>query len=732
MTSPRSESSAKKKEYKYIISAHGGIITSNKGTKYMAIKIPTNVEIFTYSNLGEKVSTSCKKNYFICDNLDKVKLSAFMLETPIHKYSYKSNSQNIFPEVFLSPDTNIILAFYSGIVHCIPEHLRTTKTKAMEVIYNMDALVKQDCNKTTIGRAHPLFGPKIEDYTKLNEYDTEKQYSTYYKKQLKDYKYDPNSKDTEDSVSNKCGPLLLSQAIKVIQAHWKATYQEDLKTSTIQIYLSCCLSEKDIDKHYLLRDYFLKTNKTMYKELLAELDIENKKKKRNDEQMENYYNATKDYYSLDAKSIIDDSLCTTDLKDFDSSKNLEEDDGFSYSYMYLAKQIILIVSKLDAVKYSNVTFHHYRKMLYSALGSLVNRFNELGIVFNEFPNETPIDLRDKTPSETIIYEELLKVARDSKLNSKLNYPITLDAKKYTIEVHLEHDTYEYLKNGNFNSTESIISEQVKRVSNHNINKQSIFTITNTYTIKLKVSDLNLGNNELYDKMIAQVEAAAEETAAAQQRELMQSVRKEAAEAAAREAEEAAAKAARKAERKATRKAAREAEAEAEAAREALAREAREAEARETEAREAESRETKARKAAAREAAAREAEAREAKAREAEKNKTTRKHPILGPTRTRVGVAPEPDDIKPEDIKPIKSKNRLRTVLQGLGAFFSRKSRKVVPEPSSKYKAGGIKTKFKRKRGRRISRNRVFSKIKTHVIPHLLIEKIIKQKKQKLK
>ncbi len=278
-----SESSAEKPmvqktEYKYIISAHGGIITSNKGTKYMAIKIPTNVEIFTYTNLGEIVSTSCKKNYFICDNLDKVKLSAFMLETPIHKYSYKSDSQNIFPEVFLSPDTNITLAFYSGIVHCIPEHLRTTETKAMEVIYNMDALVKQDCDKTTIGRAHPLFGPKIEDYTKLKEYDTEKQYSTYYKEQLKDYKYDPNIKDTEDNVSNKCGPLLLSQAIKVIQAHCKATYT-DCNTSTIQIYLSCCLSEKDIDKHYLSRDYFLRTNETEYKELLAKLDIENKKKK---------------------------------------------------------------------------------------------------------------------------------------------------------------------------------------------------------------------------------------------------------------------------------------------------------------------------------------------------------------------------------------------------------------------------------------------------------------------
>ena len=737
--SPRSESSAKKNEYKYIISAHGGIITSTEGTKYMAIKIPTNVEIFTYSNLGEILSSSCKKNYFICDNLDKVKLNAFMLETPIHKYSYKSDSQNIFPEVFLSPDTNITLAFYSGIVHCIPEHIRTTKTKAMEVIYNMDALVKQDCDKTTIGRAHPLFGPKIEDYTKLNEYNTEKQYSTYYKKQLKDYKYDPKSKDTKDNVSNKCGPLLLSQAIKVIQAHWKATYPKDLETSTIQIYLSCCLSEKDIDKHYLSRDYFLRTNETEYKELLAELDIKNKKKKRNDEQMENYYNATKDYYSLDAKSIIDDSLYTTDLKDFDSSKNLEEEeDGFSYSYMYLAKQIILIVSKLDAVKYTNETFQHYRNMLYSALDSLVTRFNELSLDFNEFPNKTPIDLRDKTPSETIIYEELLKVAKDRELNSKLKYTITLGAKKYTIEVHLEHDNYEYLKNGNYSSTESIISKQVDRVSNHKINKQSIFTIANTYTIKLKVSDVIIENDQLYEKMIAQVEATAEEAAALRQRTLLQSVREETAreasrEAKAREASREASREAKAREAKA-REASREAEAREAKAREAEAREAsREAKAREA-SREAKEREAKAREAKAREAS-REAKEREA-SREAKKNKTTRKHSILGPTRTRVRVAPEPDDIKPDDIKPIKSKNRLRTVIQGLGALFSRKSSKVAPEPYNLYEASGIKTKFKRKRRRRISRNRFFSKIKTHIIPVTYRKKtfknptLIKKKKEK--
>ena len=690
MISPRSESSAKKNEYKYIISAHGGIITSNKGTKYMAIKIPTNVEIFTYSNLGEILASSCKKNYFICDNLDKVKLNAFMLETPIHKYKYKSDSQNLFPELALTADSNIVLSFYSGIVHCIPEHLRTTNTKAMEVIYNIDALVKQDCDKTTIGRAHPLFGPKIEDYTKLNEYNTEKQYSTYYKNQLKNYKYDPKSKDTKDSVSNKCGPLLLSQAIKVIQAHCKTTYSEDLKTSTIQIYLSCCLVTSDIDNYYEWSNYFSKTSKEEVKKVLAEWDINNKQPKRDDKQMEKYYKIKEGYFSLDMKSIIDDSLYTTRLKDFDSSKNLEEDkdDGFSYSYIYLAKQIILIVSKLDVVKYNNVTFHHYRKMLYSALNSVKNRLFELYLDINELPNKISIDLRLQTPSETIIYEELLKVARKSKLNSKLKYFITLGANKYTIEVHLEHDTYEYLKNGNYSSTESIISEQVDRVSNHKINKQSIFTIANTYTIKLKVSDLIIENDQLYEIMIAQVEAAAEETAAAEQRKLMQSVREEAAQATAREAEEAAAREAAQAE-EAAQATAREAE---KAAAKAAAKAAREAE-REAAEREAEK--------AARVAAEREAEA----AREA--NNNTRGRHFF--SRSRGKVAPEersfvsPRIALETDLNKNQSQNSSRTIMQRLGSLFSRKSRKVAPEPSKQDKAGGFKTKFKRKRRRKQTR-----------------------------
>ena len=92
------------------------------------------------------------------------------------------------------------------------------------------------------------------------------------------------------------------------------------------------------------------------------------------------------------------------------------------------------------------------------------------------------------------------------------------------------------------------------------------------------------------------------------------------------------------------------------------------------------------------AAASAREARETEAREV--NNKTRRRPSLTPRRTRVA---------PENLNTNKSQNRSQTIIQRLGSLFTRKSRKVAPEPV----IGGIKTKFKRKRRRRISRNRLF-------------------------
>jgi len=663
MLSPKSKSyTVQPKEYKYIIQAHGAIITRNEGnvTKYMAIKIPENVEIFTYANLGEILWSSCTKNYFICDNLDKVKSYNFPIETPIHKYKYISETQNKFPEIALSADTKTTLAFYSGIVHCIPKHRRTTK--AMEVIYNIDALVKQNCDKTTIGRSRGVFKTRSKDNTKV--YDTEEQYSTHYKTQLENYKYDPTIKDTEDNVSNKCGPLLLSQAIKVIQAHCKARYP-DCNTSTIQIYLSCCFGTMEIKTHNLLRDQFFITSKEEYKKELAKLDITDGLEPRDDEQMENYYKIKEGYYSLDMNSIINHNLYTTYLRDFDSSKTLaseeETEDGNSYSYIYMGKQIILIVLKLGMPKYETQTHQHFRKITYDAIYRLHTHLNKLNVKFDELPNKITIDLRYDIPTKDKIYDKLLQVAKESKLNSQ---------------------------------------------------------------------------------MIGQVEAA--ETAAANQRDLINSVRRE-AEAAEREtaARETAAREAIQAREAAARKKIQ--------AIEAAVRE--KAQERETEAREAKERaqarkkaaqETaeiieelrKVRKAATEREAEREAEAREAESREAEReaeareaerevNNKTRRHPPLTPRRSR--VAPEYS----EDLNTNKSQNRSRTIVQRLGSLFSRKSRKVAPEPV----IAGIKTKFKRKHRRRITRRHISKnisriqplyKIKTHSIPSSYDKKTFKK------
>ena len=432
--------------------------------------------------------------------------------------------------------------------------------------------------------------------------------------------------------------MLLSQAIKVIQAHWEATYPQDLETSTIQIYLSCCLETSDIDDYYNERDHFANTSKEEIKKELAELDIIDELPPRDEEQMENYYKIEEGYYSLDIDSLINNSLYTTRLEDFDSSKTSEEEEegGFSYSYFYLKKQIILIVSKKDTLKYKTQTSEHFELMIYKAITNLHTYLRSLNIDFAELSNKIKIDLRGvrgDNPTWKKIYAKLLEFAIKSNLNSRMEYFYTLGAKNCNIVVYLLHDTGIILKDGNYSYTEEVVvGDQVDRVANHKINEQNIFTILNTYTINLKESDLNLGNDELYDKMIAQVVEAAAREAAAKAREAEEALAREAAarEAKAREAEAAEVAALR---RRNLQRLVREESAivEAEAIEEADAREA-----------------------AAREAAASSATASSA----------------------------------------AKAKNYTRR------RFFTHRT-KIYPV------IGGIKTKFKRKRRRKISTNRIF-------------------------
>jgi hypothetical protein len=230
----KSPKSPKKQVATYIISAHGTMLTSILGTpqtkKYFAITIPENVELYTHDTLGKCIPMYKTESDFICKNYkDELQQSL----SPAFKFSHEDGEINKFPELFFTPDSNTPAHFYTGITHCIPEALRTTSSRKKEIIYNIDAKNTKDCACRSI----------VSNSINL-PYDCEKKYSQYYKDQLRDYKYDPNSN------TSKCGPILMSEAVKVIKAHCKTYYEPNC---VIKIYIFSCLVERDLKT--LIYDY---------------------------------------------------------------------------------------------------------------------------------------------------------------------------------------------------------------------------------------------------------------------------------------------------------------------------------------------------------------------------------------------------------------------------------------------------------------------------------------------
>ena len=217
----------------YVISAHGTMFTSMLGTpqtkKYHAINIPENVELYTFVDLGK-----CMRDYktggayFICNlkkETQKEKLKLFA--SPAFKFIHEHGKTNKFPELFLAPDDTTPVAGYKGITHCIPEDDRTSASRGHEVIYNIDAKNTNHCICSS-----------IVSKSTAKPYNCEKNYSDYYKTQLKGYKYDPTS-----TSINKCGPILMSEAVEIIKAHSNIYYEP---TCVIQIYVAACLAEIDL------------------------------------------------------------------------------------------------------------------------------------------------------------------------------------------------------------------------------------------------------------------------------------------------------------------------------------------------------------------------------------------------------------------------------------------------------------------------------------------------------
>ena len=267
MEKSKSPQSTYKEVATYVISSHGMMITSLSAQhtkKYYAIDIPKNVELYTMIDLGKCVTGYKTDADFICKNY-KEKLQ--MSHAPAFKFSNEHGENNKFPELFLTPDEEInVLYLYSGIIHCIPEHHRTSDdSRKKEVIYNIDTKNTKDCNCSS-----------INSNNSAKSYNCGKNYSDYYKTQLKGYKYNPASN------INKCGPILMSEAVKIIQAHCSSYYGS---TCMIKIYIFACLVEIDL---YTL----VSSNLTEYKKAYRNKTIaieENLDTTREVKLMEHYY-----------------------------------------------------------------------------------------------------------------------------------------------------------------------------------------------------------------------------------------------------------------------------------------------------------------------------------------------------------------------------------------------------------------------------------------------------------
>jgi len=218
------------KEATYTIMAHGTMLTStfHRSKKYHAINIPENIELYTFGNLGNCIPAYTGEADFICNIYpDKYKSTLRTSIVPAFKFSHEHDKINKFPELFLTPDYESPALFYTGIIHCIPEIFRISDSREKEIIYNIDSKNTKNCECSSIAL--------IKDST---SYDCNKKYSDDYKNQLADYKYEPNNEN-----SNKCGPLLLSEALKIIQTHSKKNYESNCM---IKIYLFACLVETDL------------------------------------------------------------------------------------------------------------------------------------------------------------------------------------------------------------------------------------------------------------------------------------------------------------------------------------------------------------------------------------------------------------------------------------------------------------------------------------------------------
>jgi hypothetical protein len=230
-----------RKIYTYNINSHSGIVRVYvSGLKEIPIiHIPPQVEVFTYTELNTLANFylnngTCQTLNYVCGKNKEHPNYAFDIpNTPLYKYT------RAFAEMYFTPETKnetTPIGFYSGIIHCIPKTRDDGSTKTKEIIHNMDAdpdYPGEACSNKSI---HPYYVAN----TKKRIYDSDKNYSTFYKTVLTTNKHVPTREPPLEKIK-KCGPLYLSEAIQLIQQHCKETYT-DYETSIIQIHINGCLT----------------------------------------------------------------------------------------------------------------------------------------------------------------------------------------------------------------------------------------------------------------------------------------------------------------------------------------------------------------------------------------------------------------------------------------------------------------------------------------------------------
>ena len=231
----------------YNIAAHGNMFSTinnmesdERSIKFYACDIPENVEVYTYIELGVRLACTFTAADFICPPKRKLedKNKLLTVNEPIYKFTSSSK----FPNLFLHPDHDGYKQFYSGITYCNKNNPNKANS---EVIYNIDAKKSDDCDCTTIAILKDKQRHKQQD----NSYDCDKKYSTYYKKLLEENR-------------QRCGPILLEEAIELILDHSKIIYPE--MEVTIKIYLHCCLTHSNLSckvHDYLYAALINKTDK---------------------------------------------------------------------------------------------------------------------------------------------------------------------------------------------------------------------------------------------------------------------------------------------------------------------------------------------------------------------------------------------------------------------------------------------------------------------------------------